>query len=130
VGKRKATSVSSSTMTDRVGPLHSSAFMVQGLEIKPDRGASLAGGQLSSHRGQQIAPDQPRLHTQADLERSLKFFRDIRSNLEEVYPDDYVTVGVDTGQWVVGKSRYEASQNFEEKFGSAHKFTFHIGSTE
>jgi hypothetical protein len=85
---------------------------------------------LTRRRVEQRTLDQPRLHTQADLERSLGFFRDIRSQLEDVYPDDYVTVGVDTGQWAVGTSRYEASQNFEEKFGLVHNFTFHIGSTE
>jgi hypothetical protein len=75
-------------------------------------------------------PDNPRLHTQTDLEQSLGFFRQIRSKLEEGHPDDYVTIDVDSGHWAVGTSRYEAVHEFEQQFGAAHTFTFHIGTTE
>ena len=71
-----------------------------------------------------------RLHSQADLEKGLVHFRNIKSRLSDEFFRQYVTIDVDTGEHEFGPSALGAVSAFREKFGlEHHTFTYHVGTT-
>lgn len=69
-------------------------------------------------------------YTQADLDRGLLHYRTLRENLEANHPDEFVTIDIDTGEFVVGPSALGSSAAFRQQHGSGrHTFTYHIGTT-
>ncbi len=81
-------------------------------------------------RRRRLAAASASLRHRMELAVAIRHFRKIENQLKQDYPDDYVTIDVETGDFAIGPTGLTAVQNFEAKHGQDRKtFTGHIGST-